>query len=225
MFLASEVMDTAASLLNDTARRNFTYTVQLPYLNIALDELREVLEQNNVPLTNKRDESITIQTGVTTTATTGPTLPADLIEIQGLYERQSGVTTEDWQPMTRVEFLPSFVEQIESLIYWTWQGQQIKFIGATTPRQLRINYIADAVPRATTQATQFAMFNAKTFLYYRTSALCAQFIGENKERSDDLNGMSMLAIDRLISIDTKGRQAILTRRRPFQASYKVRSML
>ena len=226
MFLASDVMDSSAALLNDNAKRRFTYAVQIPYLNMALDELREVLQLNNAPLTNKTDESIIILAGVTHVGGGGsnPSLPTDLIEIQDIYERQNAVT-EDWQPMTRVDFLPQFVRQIESLTYWTWQGQQIHFIGATTDRQLQINYISDGVPTVHAQTTQIAVINAKTFLFYRTAALLAQFVGENKERSDDLNGMSILAMDRLTGINAKGRQAIFTRRRPFQASHKVRSAL
>jgi hypothetical protein len=224
MFLASDVMDSSASLLNDTAKRQFTYAVQIPYLNMALDELREVLQLNNAPLTNKVDESIVVVAGVLNVGGGGssPLLPTDLVEIQDIYERQNGLT-EDWQPMTRRDFLPSFVQQIESLTFWTWQGQQINFIGATTDRQLRINYISDGVPVVHAQTTQIAVINAKTFLFYRTAALIAQFIGENKERSDDLNGFAMLAIDRLTGINAKGRQAIFTRRRPFQAAHKVRS--
>ena len=224
MFLASDVMDSSAALLNDNAKRRFTYAVQIPYLNMALDELREVLQLNNAPLTNKVDETIVILAGVLDVGGGGPSLPTDLIEIQDIYERQNGLN-EDWQPMTRVDFLPQFVQQVESLTYWTWQGQQIRFLGAVTDRQLRINYISDNVPVVHAQTTKIAVINAKTFLFYRTAALLAQFVGENKERSDDLNVNAILAIDRLTGIEAKARQAIFTRRRPFQAAHKVRSAL
>jgi hypothetical protein len=50
--LATTVMDSAAALLNDQAKQQYTYLVQIPYLNMALSELKEYFELNNVPVTD-----------------------------------------------------------------------------------------------------------------------------------------------------------------------------
>lgn len=229
--LSSVVMDRVASLLNDTAKTQFTYAVQVPYMNIAVDELQEAMEANNVPASNEVSTIFVITTAMKDIGGgTGPALPVDLMEIQGAYERSSG-STEDFQIMSKVEFLPPFTVLTEALIYWSWRTQVISFLGATTPRDVRLNYIGAVIPTIVDQNTNITLFNARSFLTFRTAALCAQFIGENKSRADELNlfafGDPMKgttgALDRFLSINTKGEQSIATRKRPFMSSYKVRS--
>lgn len=220
--VVGDVIDASAVLLNDSAKAVFTVAAQLPYYNIAQDELQEIMELNNVPVTNETSTAITVTAGVTTISfTTSPALPTTLIEIQKISERLA-LATEDYLPMTRCEFLPTLVEQTTSLIWWAWIDQELRFIGALTDRQLQINYIASRLPSATTTTTPITLINAKSFLSYRTAGLCAEFIGENKDRADSLNTDASLALDRFLGINTKGRQAIATRRRPFLAAYKTR---
>ncbi len=222
--LASEVMDRASALLNDVGLTNFTYEVQIPFLNIALDELQESLEQNNVGVTNSTSAIYTIAAGTFDIGGAGPALPADLVEIQALYERDSG-TTDDFMMMSRTEFLPQIQVLTQWLTYWTWENQIIKFVGAISNRNVKIQYIANNIIPVTTSTSVITIINAKSFLAYRTAALCAEFIGENKSRADDLNVDASLAIDRMLGINTKGRQSITIRRRPFMASYKSRGYL
>jgi len=222
---SGSVMDRSALLLNDAAKSIFTYTVQLPYLNMAQDELSETLEQYNVPVTNEKSSILVVTTAMTDIGgATGPALPADLIEVRGSYERLSG-SSEDFQIMSRVDFLPPFTQLTESLIYWTWQQQIMYFLGATTNRDVRLDYLAVVMPPLTNTAgtDNITLFNAKSFLAYRTAALCAEFIGENPTRANDLNNFATLALDRFLAINTKGRQATPVRRRPFMAAAKVRS--
>ena len=221
--LASEVMNDSAAFLNDRARSMFTYTVQIPYLNVALSELREIMEQNNVPMTNESAVGIILTAGLTGIGgpNENPALPPDLIEPQELFERSSG-TTQDFIPMVRKDFLPNRETLTASLVYWSWQDQMIKFLGATGDREIKINYVANAVPRIVTENDPISVINARTFLSYRTAGLCARFIGENESRSQELTGNAQVGMDRFLSISTKGRQSIFTRRRPFMASYKVR---
>jgi len=221
--LASEVMNDSAAFLNDRARSMFTYTVQIPYLNVALSELREIMEQNNVPMTNESAVGIVLTAGLTGIGgpNENPALPPDLIEPQELFERSNG-TTQDFIPMVKKDFLPNRETLTISLVYWSWQGQMIKFLGATGDREIKINYVANAVPRIVTENDPISVINARTFLGYRTAALCARFIGENESRSQELTGNAQVGMDRFLSISTKGRQSIFTRRRPFMASYKVR---
>lgn len=217
----SEVMSRAAALLNDVNLNVFTTTAQFPYINMAIDELQELLEQNNVPYTNKRSAVLTVTTAMTDIGgTTGPALPTDLIEIQWLGERLAG-TTDDFIQMTRREYLPHTQVLTETLEWYTWQGQVINFIGATTSREIRIDYIAALLTAVTATTSSIGLFNSKSFLAYRTAALCAEFIGENPTRAQALNNDAGMALDRLLSINTKGRQSITTRRRPFMAAYKT----
>jgi hypothetical protein len=222
---AADVMDRAASLLNDTAKTEFTYTAQIPYLNAAMDELQETFEQNNIAATNKVSAVLAIVAGVVTVdLSTTPALPSDLIEIQQLSERPTG-TTNDFVPMTRTEFLPLTSVLTNQLIYWAWIEEKIKFIGANADVDVKIEYIKSLFTAITTSTTAITLINSKSFLAYRTAGLCAEFIGENPTRAGELNAFASLALDRTLGINVKGGQGIGARRRPFNASYRARSSM
>ena len=61
--IAGDVMDRAAALMNDAAKTDYTYVAQLPYLNMAIDELVESLEESNNSPTNKTSSAITVAVG------------------------------------------------------------------------------------------------------------------------------------------------------------------
>jgi len=228
---AANVMDKAASLMNDTTKTVYTYTAQMPYLNMALSELEEHFQLNNIPVTNQTSVPITIPVGTRNIfafdgvgAGPVPNYPQDLIEIQGIYERLAG-TINPFIPMVKREFLPHSIDDLptESLQYWIWENQVIKTVGATTDREIKLDYIATIFPEVTNQAAVLGVINAKTFLFYRTAALCTQFIGANESRATELNNFAVLALDRVTGIGIKAKQSITTRRKPFMAAYKRRS--
>ncbi len=226
--LASEVMDLSASLLNDTALSIFTYTTQIPFLNIALSELQEECELNNVPITNKTAVILSIAAG--TEGIGGgngqPSLPPNMIEPLDLQERVSG-NAYSFIPMNKVEFVPSNVTPTAYLTYWAWEDEAIKFIagGSNGVVDVKIHYIQSIFKNIASENDPIVMTNSKTFLMYRNAALCAQFIGENESRAGDLNTMAMLALGRALGISTKGRQSIFTRRRPFNAGWRSRRVI
>lgn len=219
---AGDVMDRSAILLNDSNKNYFTYTILLPHLQVAYDEMREELELYNVQITNLQSGSAIITTAMTDWGgNTGPALPQDLVAIQQLFERLSG-SAEDFQEITRTEFLPPYVQKVEALIYWAWQNQTIQFLGATQNREVMMHYIGDRSFQLVDQNSIIPMFNAKTFLSYRTAGLAASFIGENQARADQLNFNAQTSLDRLTGIATKDKQTMTVRRRPFMSRYKVR---
>jgi len=228
----AQVMDKAASLMNDTAKTVYTYANQAPYLNMAFDELQEEFELNNIPITNETiSPAITVNIGIKVIgpvdgigATGAPNYPQDLVELQGLYERLAG-SVEPFVPMTQREFLPHALDDLPtaSLQYWVFEDQQIRFIGATTQREVKLDYVKALFPADIDQNTVIGIMNARSFLYYKTAALCSFFIGENATRAEELDVLATKALDRSLGISVKGKQSIVTRRRPFMAAYKRRS--
>jgi hypothetical protein len=107
MLRAYEVMNDAAVFYNDANRTVLTYSVQLPYLNMALSELKEYFGLYDIPVTNKSVEDIEVAAGVTeiifNAVGSNPSLPADLIEPLKLWERNSG-STESFIPMQKNRF-------------------------------------------------------------------------------------------------------------------------
>lgn len=224
MFLASEVYTNVRALCNDMVTSMFTNAVLQPYLNMAMDDLRVRFEQYNIPVTNETRKEITIPAGTSelifNAVSPAPSLPSNLIEPIALWERTSGMS-EDYVPMTRVRFLPPYETETNQLIYWEWAGQKIKFIASNIDEEIRIDYIKNIFSPITDDDDQIDVINTKSFLQYRTAALAARFIGENPDRSNELNQTAALELDAVLSIGIKGGQAIATRRRPFRQSFKT----
>ena len=227
----AQVMNKAASLLNDTAREIFTYAAQLPYLQMAIDELQEAFELNNVPLTMKTSAEIEVDTGtveINPIEGTAPNYPANLVEIEQLWERLQG-TDDSYLPMTKRNFLPHYLENIivPSLVFWSWNDQVIHFLGASTDRDVKLDYIAAKFPDTDDldETSTIGVINARSFLQYRTAGLCAEFIGENQSRAQSLNGFAQLAADRSLGISVKAKQAVVKRRRPFRASFRTQGQI
>lgn len=226
VFTAGDVMDISAALLNDPARNDYTYTVQIPYLKLATQELQEYYQQNNIPVTNETSAVIEVDTGVTEVGfadfTSAPNLPNDLVEIRRLWF--SPRDTDQWIPMTRRTYLPHYLEgqEISPLMYYTWNEQKLQFLPANADNDIKLDYIQTMFPEIVDENTQLSVINAKTFLEYRTAALCAEFIGENQTRAASLNGNAVLGNDRASGIAIKGLQSVPVRRRPFRAGWRRR---
>lgn len=219
-------MDRAAALMNDPAKTDYTYAAQLAYLNMAIDELVELLEESNASPTNQTSVAITVPAGTTKLTPFEhadlPHYPSDLVEIQEIGERMAG-SNDSYIRMARREFVSEF-PRANSLMYWVWENQIIKFnpAGAFGAREIELRYVGQAIAQATDENSIIGTINARSYLSYKTAALLSQFIGENESRAQLLNGEAELAVERMASIDNKGRQQMSTRHRPFRASYKAR---
>ena len=227
--LAGEVLDAAASALNDTAKTNYTAAALVPYLNMALGELQEWFELHNLSVTQRvTSPAITIITGQTEIIFNGggvPTLPDNLIEPLQLWESLQGQNV--YIPMTKKDFLPHNLEGVPSnyLVYWVWENQTVKFLPSNSNIDVKIDYMAQIFTPIVNENSAINVMNSKSFLQYRTAALAAELIERNKPTADSLNGFAGLALDRVTGIGAKSKQRIQTRRRPFRASYKKRGWM
>jgi len=224
MTTAGYIMARSASLLNDTNRHIYTDVNLVPYLNVALQELREEMELNNVAYTNESSAVIPLSVGMDNIGgITGPALPTGLIEIQELWQCERGSNAR-WAPIPRYEFLPNSWSQPANFIpCWAWQGQAIKFIPANTLLDIKLDFIRSNLADISDAGSVIQLINCENVLAYRTAGLGARYIGENPTRADSLDGDALRARDNFLGINTKGKQSIRTRRRPFQAGYKARN--
>ena len=226
---AGEVMDRSAALLNDPAKTDYTYLAQLIYLNMAIDELVENLEESNVSPANQTSATITIPIGsyqiTPLESATTPHYPVDLVEIQQVSERLSG-TTDSFIPLGRREFIQVYPPS-NSLLFWCWEDQIIKFnpSGALSEREIQLLYVRKGIALATDDTTVIGTINARSYLSYKTAALCALYVGENQSRFEALEEQAQKALERMEGISNKGRQQFSTRHRPFRAGYKSRGWL
>lgn len=223
--VASTVMNKAASLMNDTARTVYNYTVQVPYLQMALQELQEEFELNSIPVTETSSAVINMPAGSDVIVYNGigvPSLPDDMVEPLQLWERQEGI--DPYVPMFKRDFIPHELEGIETnqFIYWVWQSQEIRVLPANQDNDIKIDYVKQLFTEITDENAQINVINARSFLEYRTAGLLAEFIERNITSANSLNAVALLARDRVVGIGAKGKQNIQTRRRPFRAGYKQR---
>jgi len=220
---------TAAVCLNDQARATYTDTVLLPHLNTALSELQEIFELNNIGSTGKSSATIAVPAGTSVIGfLTVPALPADLIEIQQLFESQTGQNI--WIPVTKHNYLTrDILGSVPYSIFgvWAWLEQQINLRAANTPIDIRMDYIKNLFAEITIGliGTSNPILNTDTFFQYRTGALAAEFIEENTARADSLNNDGLNALQRSLGISVKGMQSIAIRRRPFRAAFKRRRVI
>ena len=222
---AGQVMDRSAVLLGDVGKTLYTYVKQLPYLKLALQELQEIFELNEVPVTSMITSTpLQINANVgSITFTSNPPLPSDLIEPMKLWERARNV--DPFVPMTKLNSLPIYIpssSKIGQLASWSWENNQINFIPANQNNDVKIEYIKDLFTAIVDENSTISVINAASFLEYRNAGLCASFIGEDKERSQELDASAGLATDRALGIGIKGRQGVMVRHRPFRANYKRR---
>jgi len=225
--VASEVMDRSAALLNDPAKTDYTYTAQLPYLNMAIDELVESLEESNSSPTNQTTSSpIIIPQGTSKITPIEhidlPHYPVDLIELQGVGERAQG-SNDPFIGLGRRDFLQPFPPN-QSLLFWIWEDQMIKFNpnGAIGNREVQLQYVRQPISLATNETSIIGIINSRSYLSYKTAAFCAFYIGENPTRAAALESQAEKALERLGGINNKGRQQTTTRHRPFRAAFKSR---
>jgi hypothetical protein len=204
----SEIIKTVAVLMNDAAQTQYNNVSCLPLLNLALDELQELYELNEIPVTNEVSAAITIKAGIDRLGfDTTPALPSDLIEIKQIWESIKG--SNSYTPV----------------VSWTWEHGRLKFTVSKNDLDLKINYIGSIfnTPILIKDINVDLPFNnIKTYLEYKTTALCAMFIAENPTRALALDSLAGTALSRALGIPIKGMQSIVTRRRPFRASFKRR---
>lgn len=217
---AAQVAINVAALMNDTELGVYTFNKILPYLNMACDDLQEIFELNNVPVTNESSFVFQINAGVTEIAA----LPPNLVEIQRLWERPRD--NDPYVPMTKLDALPLYMTGAPTnmLIYWVWESQKIKFLPSNQDNDVKMEYIKSIFVPITSESDSIPVINAKSYLQYHTAALCSMYIGENETRAEALEGQASNALDRSLGISTKGQQSIVTRRRPFMARFKSRGV-
>jgi len=227
------VMDRAAALMNDVAKSIYPYSVQVPYLNMALQELQEYFELNNIPVTDDvTSAAIIVPAGVdhigfepNPTVPNTPYLPDRIIEPKVLWVSDS--SQSQFVPIQRLDFLPRYMEGVEinQITAFVWQVQEIRFLPCIAINYVKLDYIRDLFGVAEDETDDLDIINAGTFLEYRTASLLAKFCAENPTRAQSLNQDAILGLDRVVGIGTKGRQAINIRHRPFRSDYKRRSYM
>lgn len=219
---AGSVFNNARFFLNDTGASIYTDTALREPLNVAINDLRTELQDNDISVTSDTSAAIEILSGVTDIGgDTGPALPNDFLVPIQLWEKIANVDM-DYLMMDKRDFLPKTWALTSFLQVWTYQNQIIKFLGANGNVDVKIDYRANRIFDVLNSNTQINVINAGSFLGFQTAGYAAEFIGENVGRAQSLYAKAADNLEKLMNLDIKNKQNQITRKRPFMAAYKSR---
>ncbi len=158
------------ALLNDLDVQEYRDSVLLPYVGMAQSELDGFLASKGIER-YRLEATVSVPAGTTVlSATSSPPLPGDLKQPIVLHERPAGSTNvSDWRGMVQIrEDLPNR-EPGETLGLWGWQGGAIRFLGATTNREVQIDYLT-VPPEVALPTDVLPMIDSAEALAYLTAA-------------------------------------------------------
>lgn len=216
--LASDCFFTAKGRLNDLTGALYTDTNLLPYLQDAYEELQNELAAIDAEVLEERSAIIVVPALTTSLGPDGANLqPSDMVTPITLYERAPG-TVDAFVLMAETRW-ESFELPSSSLKKWTWREEEIKLLGSTIPREVRIDYIKSLTVISGANSA-IKVSGSKLFLGTRCAALAAESIGENKTRADALHLRADEHLGKLLSRAVRRQQALPVRRRVNR--YRVR---
>jgi hypothetical protein len=218
-------LTTASAHLNDsrgtfwaalygTPPTSTAYAALIPFLQEAFRDLQNELFLNGLPVLHKTALLLNFPAGTTAlTLTSTPALPSDIIVPVTLFERDAGASAEDFDEMVEKSWLPE-EQQDEELTYWQWEGQQINFLGATTARDLQLNYDA-GLPLPALFADTLGFTDAEFYIAPKTAAYAAESIDRYK-RGETLHAQAESKLSKIIRANVKNQQSLPVRRRPYR---------
>ena len=190
--------------LEDYDGQLYTPTLLLRAANFALEEVR--LDLTRFGLSDlRKEQTLTLTAGSTTISSAGsPTLPADFSAPLELYERLSGSTSVyDWKPVRLVEDLLEAVEPGETLDVYAFQEGKLKFRGATTARELKLDYLAD-IPDFASTTDGVPVRLALAALVYLTCAAIVR--ATDRDGADRFRRDGFQALSKLRAVGAKRKQ-------------------
>jgi hypothetical protein len=206
---AATVLTEAKGLLNDPSGYIYPDDKLIPLLQKAYGELQTKMMLNGLPVLKEQTTPIVVNAGVVALAD-GALLPTDLVYPIELAERASG-STELFVDMTETDWEPTAIPT-NRLNYWNWREEEIKFLGATVNREVRIRYMK-GLTRITATTTPVTILNSTTFLGARCATIAAFVIGNNPARATALSDDAGSALSDLLAILVKRGQGLPVRRR------------
>jgi hypothetical protein len=158
----------------------------------------------------------TATAGMPVSAIYPPTLPSNLIVPDELWEAKMGGGNEYFYRVVGPTAIPN-TRQGSSLGYWDWYGNEIRLLGATEARQLRIDYLGDLdnfqSPAIASQAVLIGgAINAISFL-------CCYHIATSRGQHELAQGFYANAereINDIINVELKMQQQQPQRRQPYR---------
>ncbi len=209
---AAEALAECKVLLNDPSGNIYPDDRLLPLMQKAYRELQTKLLLNGLAVAKEYTLGTPIPVPIGTTQLgDGTGLPTDIVYPIEMWERAQGQTGSLFVEMTERAWEPE-AKPGGSLIYWAWREEEIKFLGATTAREVRLKYM-QGLTKITAATSVIEVNNATSWLAARTAAIAAFVLGSNPTRAEGLNGDAGQALEDLLRYLVKRQQGLPVRRR------------
>lgn len=213
-YTAGDVMDDTSALLNDRQAGVFDYTAQLPYLKIAMRNFEQQLDLAEFQINLVIEAQIVVLAGATTL-----TLPDNFFLPINLFEKKNGTTDTLVQMSQRADVDTIMSSPTDTITYWSWVHNCIRFKGTHTVDRLVQLFYYRFLTEFADETSLADVRGGRNVLAFRTAALCARYIGRNKDIANDLDNDYARELDLFLSLITKNQQSIRVRRRPFRTKW------
>lgn len=213
--LASEIMDEAAALMNDTGKLTWGYTQLLPYLQRAYRTMELHFFLNGVRELKEVSALIAVTAGAKQIIP-----PTDFVQPISIEERVFG-STDSFMPLTESDWGEDL--STDDIQFWVFREGELNINPPRTQREVRLRY-RKTLLTITSQNSNISVMLSKPYLSAKTAANASAFGAANAERASILNSEANECLSMLISSEIRNQQGIKFRRRPYGYSRRSRGM-
>jgi hypothetical protein len=207
---ATSIAD-ARALLNDPSGAIYKDAPMIKLCNKVYKELQVKMDALGAGVTKEISAVTNVLTGVTSLSD-GAGLPADMISPLSLAERLKGSgSSVFWDPMDELDWEPELIVG-QTLRFWAWREEEIKFLGATTDREVKIRYNKGLTP-ITATTSPILILDSDAWLAQRLAAVAALVLGSNPTRASALMADLTTIWDDFKSVIVRRKQGRPVRRR------------
>lgn len=209
--LASTVMDMSASLLNDTARATYSYTIQLPYLRMAVRDLEGKLIVDGSPLFEEVSADINYVADATTI-----TLPADFfLPIRMFEAERDNANDNNWRLMQEVSWDVNSEPDTMVLTKWNFREGALNVLPSSVNREVRLHYIKSTFGTITDENSTTAVERALNTLGFKNAEYIARYVMNNPARADALKADGAEQEELFRNALIRNNQHKVVRRKPY----------
>lgn len=209
MRTAGDVMDMAASLMNDTPKSMYTYSAQMPYMRMAGRTLDSEFQANGFEVEHQHTSpDISVSAGDVAIV-----LPNDFFLPLTLMERYA--TETSYIPMHEVPDVNNLsIQQDDRLGYWDFRNNNINLVGSTADCLVSMEYIGFEVDPLN-ELTSLSFNGCLNWLGFKTAAFLSKYIARDAPRALALEQDAGVEMVNILANYTKNLQGVRTRRKPF----------
>jgi hypothetical protein len=176
----SQVLASTRTYLNDDNSTSWTDPVLIPKIQEAHRELQSQLWTIGSPILREQSSTLAIPSNATQTNVTAlnPTgFPTDMLNPTAVWEAASSPTT--WTQMTENFYIPIGYTAAATLVYWSWQEENLIVAPCTAARSIVIQY-RRSIPIPAVGTDLIGILFGESYLAPRAAAICAGAVG-NKD--------------------------------------------